>query len=129
MRVCRLACGVLAVGPQVSHQCRFPSKGTAALGAQVLAVLHVDAPVLPLRLQGLEGLATDQAVVLATRPVSLLVAFQRLLEGEPASALGAEVRLLASVAPLVSFEQRLELEALLAVGATKRSLFVCRRLR
>lgn len=128
VRVRRLARHVLAVGPQVSDQRRLPGKGTPALGAHVLAVLHVNAPVLPLRLQGLEGLATDQASVLAARPVSLLVALQRLLEGEPASALGAEVRLLASVASLVSFEQRLELEALPAVGATKRSLFVCCRL-
>lgn len=119
---------VLAVGPQVSHQRRFPGKRPAALGAQVLAVLHVGAPVLPLRLQGLEGLAADQAPVLAAGLVSLLVSLQRLLEGEPASALGAEERLLTRVTPLMSFEQRLELEALLAVGTTERCLFVCRRL-
>lgn len=80
VRVCRLACRVLPVGLQVSHQCRFPGERTAALGAQVLAILHVGAPVLPLCFQGLEGLAADQAPVLAARPVSLLVALQRLLE-------------------------------------------------
>ena len=68
--------GVLAVGLQVSHQRRPPGKRPAALRTQVLSVLHVGAPVLPLSHQGLEELPADQTLVLAPRLVRLLVPLQ-----------------------------------------------------
>lgn len=62
------------------------------------------APVFPLSQRRFEELATNQALVLAPGTVRLLVALQRLFEGEPASALRAEERLLPRVDSLMSSE-------------------------
>lgn len=61
------------------------------------------ASVLPLSHQGLEELPADQTLVLAPRLVRLLVPLQRLLEGEPPSALRAQEGLLTRVDALVGF--------------------------
>lgn len=68
--------GIFAMGLQVPHQCRLPGKRPATLRTQVLAILHVGALMLPLSHQGLEELPADQALVLASGLVRLLVPLQ-----------------------------------------------------
>lgn len=116
---------VLSVSLDVSHQRRLPCKRPAAFPAQVLAVLHVGAAVLFQSQEGLEEASADETIVAAAGRVGQLVPLQRLFEGEPAAALGAEEGLLARVDAPVRFEEGLELEALLTVRATKTSFFIC----
>lgn len=58
------------------HQCRLPGECPPTLRTQILAVLHVGALVLPLSHQGLEELPADEAFVLTSRLVRLLVPLQ-----------------------------------------------------
>lgn len=118
-----------AVGLQVPYQCRLPTERTTTLSTHVLSVLHVAVLVLPLSYKGLEELSADQALVLASGLVCLLVPLQGLFEGETSSALRTEEGLLACVDALVGFQYRLELEALLTVLATKTSLYICKGLK
>ena len=79
--------GRFRVGLQVPHQGRLPGERSSAFRAQVRAVLHVRALVVSVGRQGLEALATDQTIVLASVLVRVFVPLQRLFEGEAAPAL------------------------------------------
>ena len=112
---------LLAVRLQVPHQRRLPRKRPAAFRAQVVAVLHVGAPVLLQSRERLKEPAADGAVVFAAGVVRQLVSLQRLLEGEPAAAPRAEEGLLARVDAPVRAEVGPKLETLLTARAAQTS--------
>lgn len=120
---------VLAVGLQMPDQCRLPGEGPSALGAQILAVLHVAALMIPLSRRGFEVLPADHAFVFTSRPVRLLVPLQRLLGGEAPPTLRTQKGLLPAVEEPVGFQQRLELEAFVTVGTTVSSSAVAGKLQ